>query len=85
MIKKELKQKLKQLEKDYNFFYELEDDFVEISNEYGGLEIYAEIDTNNEECVDELLFILNNFDFSFTLEFSDCDELKEFVEIIKRK
>ena len=84
-MKKELEQKLKQIEKDYNFSYELEPNFVEIYNENGGLEVYAEIDTNNEECVSNLLFILDNFDFSFTLEFNNCHEIEETVGIMKRK
>jgi hypothetical protein len=84
-MKKELKQKLKQLEKDYDFYYLLESGFVEILNEYGELELYAKIDTSDKDCVSNLLFILENFDFSFTMELDNCEQLKEVVEMVKKE
>jgi len=41
-------------------------------------EVYVELNMKDNRCIDELLTLLNNFDFSYTLEFDSCEELIDF-------
>jgi len=81
VIRADLKKRLKELEKEYDFNISIEADSIEIMDENYKTEVYAELNLKDDKCVDELLVLLSKFDFSYTLEFNSCEELIDFNRI----
>jgi len=81
VIRADLRKKLKELEKDYGFNISIEADSIEIMDDNYRTEIYAELNLKDDRCVDELLTLLDKFDFSYVLEFNNCEELINFNKL----